>query len=229
VIIIEASPLNEPKYVTVVEAGLLAKFGMNSQGFGIATNALVSSFDEGRPGIPYHILLRGLLKMSNTIEGVVLLNKAYRSSSANYLLADKHGMSIDVETMTGDWKNIAYQLADSGGVLIHTNHFLTSRFVEFDISPGWIPSTLFRLQKLVRDVEREKDVSNPESWKNILCGHLNIPYGICAHEVSDAREEERFSTITSGVMNLNTMTLEITAGPPCSNEYIKIDYSTFFN
>lgn len=229
VIIIEASPLNEPKYVTVVEAGLLAKFGMNSHGFGIATNALVSSFDEGKPGVPYHILLRGLLKMSNTIEGVILLNKAYRSSSANYLLADKHGMSIDVETMTGDWKNISYQLADSNEVLIHTNHFLSSRFVEFDISPGWIPSTLFRLQKLVRFVECEKNITNPESWKSVLCSHLNIPYGVCTHETSEAREEERFSTITSSIMNLNMMTIEITAGPPCSNAYVKLDYSTFFN
>ncbi len=229
VIILEASPLNQPKYVTVVEAGLLAKFGMNSHGFGVATNALVSSFDKGNPGIPYHILLRSLLKMSNTIDAVILINKSYRSSSANYLLADKYGMSIDVEAMTGGWKEIDYLLSSSTDVLIHTNHFLSPRFTEFDISPGWIPSTLFRLQRLLRNVEMEKDVANPEFWKEILCSHLSMPHGVCTHDNLEAREEERFSTITSSVMNLSLKTLELTAGPPCSNEYVKIDYSNFLN
>ena len=31
-----------PDFVTVVEAGLLAKTGMNSSGIGLATNALVT-------------------------------------------------------------------------------------------------------------------------------------------------------------------------------------------
>ena len=47
-----------PDFVTVVEAGLLAKTGMNSAGIGLVTNALVSDADRGEPGIPYHVSAR---------------------------------------------------------------------------------------------------------------------------------------------------------------------------
>ena len=228
VVILEATPLHEPKYVVVVEAGLLAKFGMNSHGFGVVTNALVSSLDKGLPGIPYHVLLRSLLKVSNTIDAVALINKGYRSSSANYLIADKHGMSIDVEAMTGEWKEVGYLFPTTNNVLVHTNHFRTLRFEEFDITPGWIPSTLFRLQKLLRAVSSESDPATPEFWKDVLCSHFSLPAGMCTHHRDQDREEEKFSTITSAIMNLNSMTLEVTAGRPCENEYVKLDYSSFF-
>jgi isopenicillin-N N-acyltransferase-like protein len=47
-----------PDFVTVVEAGLLAKTGMNAAGLGLVTNALVTDADVGEPGLPYHVLLR---------------------------------------------------------------------------------------------------------------------------------------------------------------------------
>jgi isopenicillin-N N-acyltransferase-like protein len=229
VIILEASPLNQPKYVTVVEAGLLAKFGMNSQGLGIATNALISSLDKGEPGVPYHVLLRSLLKAGNTIEGIVLINKGFRSSSANYLLADKQGTLIDVEAMTGEWKEVGYIMPNSDHALIHTNHFITDRFVEFDITPGWIPSTLFRYHRIKNAISMPTDLANPKFWKETLCSHINLPYGVCSHHGPNDREEERFSTITSAIMNLSDQTIELTAGRPCESKYVKLDYADFFS
>ena len=54
VIVLEAEQDDGPGYVTVVEAGLLAKTGMNASGIGLVTNALVSDGDRGATwyGIP---------------------------------------------------------------------------------------------------------------------------------------------------------------------------------
>ena len=59
-LVLEARQDDGPDFVTVVEAGLLAKAGMNSAGVAVATNALVSAADQGRPAVPYHVLLRAL-------------------------------------------------------------------------------------------------------------------------------------------------------------------------
>jgi isopenicillin-N N-acyltransferase-like protein len=61
VVVLEVEQPDAPSFVTVVEAGLLAKMGMNGAGLGVATNALVSADDQGRPGVPYHVVLRALL------------------------------------------------------------------------------------------------------------------------------------------------------------------------
>ena len=61
VVILEVEQDDGPNFVTVVEAGLLAKTGMNSAGLGVTTNALVTQDDRGEPGIPYHVLLRALI------------------------------------------------------------------------------------------------------------------------------------------------------------------------
>jgi isopenicillin-N N-acyltransferase-like protein len=47
VVVLEAQQIGKPAYVTVVEAGLLAKLGMNSAGIGLVTNAIVTDLDRG--------------------------------------------------------------------------------------------------------------------------------------------------------------------------------------
>src|ERR1700733_1258520 len=49
VVVLEARQDEGPDFVTVVEAGLLAKTGMNSSGLGLVTNALVTADDAGEP------------------------------------------------------------------------------------------------------------------------------------------------------------------------------------
>ncbi len=61
VVVLEAEQDEGPNFVSVVEAGLLAKTGMNSSGLGVATNALVTDDDRGEPAIPYHVLLRAFM------------------------------------------------------------------------------------------------------------------------------------------------------------------------
>ena len=47
VVVLRAEPDDGPAFVTVVEAGLLAKFGVNSAGLAVMTNALSCTDDDG--------------------------------------------------------------------------------------------------------------------------------------------------------------------------------------
>src|SRR5690606_39251327 len=75
VVVIEADQPDGPDYTTVVEAGLLAKTGMNSAGLGVAPNALVTRDDRGEPGIPFHVILRELLNARNVIDAFSCLQR----------------------------------------------------------------------------------------------------------------------------------------------------------
>ncbi|MBC8505443.1 MAG: peptidase C45, partial [Chloroflexi bacterium] len=62
VIVLEVEASDVPNFLTVVEAGLLAKTGMNAAGIGMTTNSLYADLDSGAPtGIPHHIILRAIL------------------------------------------------------------------------------------------------------------------------------------------------------------------------
>src|SRR5262252_9991405 len=91
VVVLEVRQDDRPDFVTVVEAGLLAKTGMNSSGLGLVTNALVTADDSGQPGLPYHVLLRTILDCETVSDALTALQSGFRSSSANYLLAQRGG------------------------------------------------------------------------------------------------------------------------------------------
>jgi isopenicillin-N N-acyltransferase-like protein len=120
-IVLEARPDDGPDFVTVVEAGLLAKAGLNAAGLGLVTNALVTDADLGAPGLPYHVLLRAILDCATVTEALKVLQAGVRSSSANYLIAHASGAALDVEAAPGDFTRLYPQLPEDG-VLLHTNH-----------------------------------------------------------------------------------------------------------
>src|SRR5215471_5000813 len=134
VVVLEVRQDDGPDFVTVVEAGLLAKTGMNSSGLGLVTNALVTDADTGTPGIPYHVALRAILDCENVSDAIGALQAGFPSSSANYLLAHRDGIVIDVEACPGDFSRLYLLYPDADGIILHTNHFLADRFAGKDVS-----------------------------------------------------------------------------------------------
>ena len=225
VVVLEASQERRPNYVTVVEAGLLAKAGMNSVGVCLATNALVTSQDRGAPGIPYHVLLRALLDAETIAETLELMQKWTRSSSANYMLAHEDGIGIDVEAAPGDFTQV-YFLMPSGGLLVHTNHFL-SRLRDIDDVSLWsMPGSLVRLQRLRSALEIARPVS-VEALESMLKDHADYPFGVCSH--ADPREDpaQQGATILSIIMNPRLRKVWLADGQPCSTPYRELDYGDF--
>ena len=92
-IVLEARPDDGPAYVTVVEAGLLAKTGMNANGVGVVTNTLVSDLDAAEPVVPYHVILRSLHESESVADALSRLYRATRSSSANFFVASGDGLA----------------------------------------------------------------------------------------------------------------------------------------
>jgi len=146
VAVLEARQIGRPAFVTVVEAGLLAKLGMNSAGVGLVTNAIVTDLDRGEPGIPYHVLLRSVLDSETVTDVLSGLQAGFRSSSANYLLASADGVALDVEAAPGDFSRLRVS-GPEDGLLLHTNHLLQTQPGVTDVSLWAMPDSAVRLQR----------------------------------------------------------------------------------
>jgi isopenicillin-N N-acyltransferase like protein len=224
VVVLEVEQDAGPNFVTVVEAGLLAKTGMNSSGIGLVTNALVTAADVGRPGVPFHVLLRAILDAETLTDALVALQRLPRSSSANYLVAHEDGIAVNVEAAPGDFGQL-FLLFPENGVFVHTNHFLSPAFKGRDVSVWAMPDSPFRLERFRSAVVHELPDLELDSLERLFADHVNYPLGICCHPDTRLSPLDQSATVASLLMDLDTRCLWLSDGYPCESEFREIDYA----
>ncbi|MDQ3866632.1 MAG: C45 family peptidase [Actinomycetota bacterium] len=223
VVVLEAEQEDRASFVTVVEAGLLAKTGLNSAGIAVMTNALVTDDDQGQPGVPYHVLLRALFDCETLPEALSTLQRRPRSSSANFLLASRDGMAVDVEAAPGDYSTL-FLVFPRDGLLVHANHFVAPAFHRRDVGLWVMPDSPFRLERATTTLAGAAPFS-VEDFQATLGDHANHPYGVCCHPDSRLAPEEQGATVASVIVDVDTATVWVSDGNPCSTIYRELDYS----
>jgi isopenicillin-N N-acyltransferase-like protein len=226
VVVLEVQKEDGPDFVTVVEAGLLAKTGFNSSGVGLVTNTLVSDADEGTPAVPYHVALRAILDCETLSDALAALQRSQRSSSANYLVAHRDGIALSAEAEPGDFSRL-HLLFPTQGVLLHTNHFLSPDFSLKDVSLWLIPDSPLRLERLRTAVAAARPGLSIREFQQMLTDHANHPSGVCNHPDSRDHPQEQGATIASILMDLDARRMWLADGPPCQTPYRELDYADF--
>ncbi len=222
-VVLEVRQPDGPDFVTVVEAGLLAKTGMNAAGLGLVTNALVTDADVGEPGLPYHVLLRAVLDCGTVTEALKVLQAGLRSSAANYLIAHASGAALDIEAAPGDFTRL-YPLFPEDSVLLHTNHFLAPRIDPVDLSLWAMPDSAVRLQRLRAGFRGAAATAKTlDDFRALLADHADYPNSICAHPDPADHPREQSATIASVLMDLNARHMWLAAGHPCQVPYERLD------
>jgi isopenicillin-N N-acyltransferase-like protein len=223
-VVLEARPDDGPDYVTVVEAGLLAKTDMNANGVGVVTNTVISDLDAGEPGVPYHVLLRSLLASENVTDAFFRLYRATRCSSANYLVASGDGLAMDAECLPGGPLNV---LADPprDGLLVHANHFVSPRFRTGDAGLPTMPDSLFRHARLSSLLASSDGPLDRERLQRAFADHAGHPFGVCTREDTRAVVVDQYATIASLVMDLTERRMWLASGAPCTAPYLELEVS----
>jgi isopenicillin-N N-acyltransferase like protein len=228
-VVLESAPSDGGlRFASVVEAGLLAKTGLNEAGLGVCTNALVSHLDRGDPGIPYHVMLRAFMDCKTPSDAIGLATQARRSSSANYLIGHADGLLVDLESEPGGPHQLHVVLPDEEGIVVHTNHFLSRDVGERDLSVWSMPDSPIRLDRVHRILRRRTEPVTVTTAASILSDHGNFPTAICCHPDLDEDEAERGATIVSVAMELEPRRLWVAAGNPCSTPYRVHDVGPLF-
>lgn len=218
VVLVDVRRDDGPDYLTLVEAGLLAKTGINAVGVAVCTNTLVS-VPGGEPGgVPYHVLLRKLLDCESITAATSAVINADKALSANYLLGAADGLAIDLEAVPGG-VTAARALMPEHGVLVHANHFLSPDLARTDRWLGTSPGTLFRQYCLRSALDRATPTVTVPTLQRMLSDHRNYPHSVCSHSDDGAAEYERYATIASIIYDLDTREVHLAPGAPCTAAY----------
>lgn len=242
VVVLREVPDDGPGVLTVVEAGLLAKSGVNSSGLAVMTNALACTEDVGDAAVPYHAMLRALLGCHTTVEGLELLESAPRASSANYLLVDDTGAAADIEARPGGAETLHRIEPDEQGVLLHTNHFVSPDFdsVDYaDLVPSTSQARLTRASEVVDGDQPEVSSALATALSDqgdepadltilaaVLCDHRNEPASACRHPDPALPSLEQTMTVASVLVDLTSHRLLVSEGPPCERGYEELTWPT---
>ncbi|BCB86414.1 C45 family autoproteolytic acyltransferase/hydolase [Phytohabitans suffuscus] len=227
--------------ITLAEAGMLAKAGLNSAGLGVCLNMLGSDRDGPRDGVvPYHVLLRGVLESDHLGAALRVAARTPRGASLNLLLgqagkrgdlghAGKRGVPgqaggyggeiIDVEVVPGDigW------LHPVDGFVTHANHMETAVAVrdrqrDFGGASFFRGARARRLLGTIMDARAERKVHENDLMA-VFRDHGGYPMAICRH--IDERDEplDRAETVYSVLLDLDERRFGLAEGPPCGNKY----------
>jgi isopenicillin-N N-acyltransferase-like protein len=212
-VLLAMRPAGRPAFVTLVEAGLLAKAGMNDAGLAVATNALTSSRDRGAPGVPYHAILRRMLTSATHEEAVAEVTERRRASSANYLLGSRRGGISDLEVGPGGRDAV---WTAPGDLVCHANHFVRPDrpFKDLALLDGReSPRRQHSAERALAAVPI--DVAAIERALQAHAGPDRGEGSVCAHGDASEPPEADYVTIAGIVLDPDDATMHITHGNPC--------------
>lgn len=205
-----------PDFLTLVEAGMLAKVGVNESGVGLCTNTLISDGDEGRVAVPYHILLRSVLDSDSGRGAIDGIRAATRANSANYLVVDDTGFCVDLETSpAGDGCS---ELLPEDGAIIHANHFVTAGLTGEDRYLQRKRHTTDRLRNLTASVAATRRHTE-DGLRTMLADHRDAPNSVCQHPNPQLPEPERTCTVAGVIIDVERRAMAFSAGSPCESSW----------
>ncbi len=213
-IVLRVTPDRGPAFLTFVEAGMLARSGMNAAGLGLCGNFLTSDQDHRQRGVPIPVIRRAILASSSLPAAVGEVLRAPRAFSSNHLLAHRDGEAIDLEAAPAD----VFPLFPEEGLLVHANHFKAAGGRVRDTGLPRFPDSLFRDRRVRRRLLERGAPLGVGDLQAALRDHFGRPDSVCRHRAPrpDGTEIE---TVASVVMDLEAGDLWLCPGPVCENEY----------
>jgi isopenicillin-N N-acyltransferase-like protein len=200
---------------TVTEYGIVGKIGVNHHGLGIHFNILHHAEDGAKIGVPVHVLARAILDDARDLNQAMTraAAAAVSASTALTLVATANGESAAVCVEVNP-AGVGYALPDVDGLLVHTNHFLSTPANLHDTELRNGPDTVVRYDMLRRRLAG-RDAGVPEALA-ALSSHLLGGGATCCHVDPTLAPAAQFQTLATVVLDVANGTLAAHRGGACT-------------
>jgi len=204
---------------TLTEAGMLAKIGVNGEGFALGLNIVRSLQDGEEPGLPVHVLLRHLLScrsVEHARERLEALAALGFGAASNIPCADRGGEVACFEVAPAGWA----ELPPVNGTIVHTNHFLCETLLPHQAPMGSFVSSAPRL------ATAERLASAPrmgfDALQSFLRDESDGYLSICRGPNPDWPIESRIESVAGVIVNAGTGTIWVAPDVPSRVAFEKV-------
>lgn len=209
-----------PNYMVLTQAGIVSgMFGFNEHGIGLCVNGL-SAIGDGTElhHRPFHIRVKDIMRSKLFNDALKVIFSTDRVCSTNWLLAQKGGEVLDIETSA----KVSHTLYPTEGLITHGNHFINQGGIKTEFE-RIAPCSLYRTPRLDRLIRSNTQKWDVEHLKTCLQDRFGHPKAICRYPNPDDPKAAQTLTVTSVIMDLDNLSMEITDGPPDQNNYVRYD------
>ena len=163
-----------PRALMFTFAGQLGYSGMNEYGLCHFANALYGF--NWTLGLPHYPIKRIMLEKRTVEDCMDLLNANRTCSAANVVICDSEGEIASVEIRP---ESISQFSDDDKDWRIHTNHYLSKEFAEYE--DNYLSDSCDRFERIRSLVRNQWGHITVDTMKQILADHAGDPAGICRH------------------------------------------------
>jgi len=214
-----------PSYLTLTEAGILAKIGVNENGVGVGLNILRATNDREHIGIPVHIFQRMALDSADVPSIVSLASSLAFAASSNAILGDVKGNVCSLEYSPGG----VAAIAPDQGVVAHTNHFCGPKLKPYQAPLAQMLTTEPRLACADHHITHWPDYVDDEHLQALLRDEsgdgsgADAKYGaICRSPDPSLPPELRVESVFGVIINCHARDMLVALDIPSKTEFKRI-------
>lgn len=214
-VLLQISAPGEPAILTVTEAGMLAKIGLNDAGVGVSLNILYSFGDGEAPGMPVHVQLRRALQARSVAAAEALVFEAQAGASSCITLADVGGAAVSLEISPAG----VSRHAPRDGLLVHTNHCVTPSAQATQRPLLATSASEPRFERAGALLGEARGQITRDTIIGVLRDHDAPPTGICRHPDQRLHPANQVESVTGVVLDLAERAMYVAAGIPCETPF----------
>lgn len=202
----------EPAVLTMTEAGIVAKIGVNSAGVAVSLNLLRSHADGREIGMPVHVLLRKMLQCRSFDEALALTGAAPAGGSSCVNLASTEGRLASLELTPGGVGVIAAE----GGLLAHANHCTDALTMAGECPLEPVSTSRERSGRAWDLLRAGAGAIDVAALQAILRDHEGDPRCICRHPNMSLPAIDRGESVCGIVIDLGARVMHVAPDVPCT-------------
>lgn len=166
-----------PDILTFVEAGGLARSGMNSAGICITANYLESERDFTQTGVPLALIRRKVLEQEHFAFAIKAVAATPKSCSNNMMISTVQGFAIDFECAPDE----AFPIYPENGLITHANHWV-GQVALTKIREGGaarVPDSFYRDWRVKKLLDDAGDKLSVDDLKHAFFDDFLTPHSVC--------------------------------------------------
>lgn len=176
-IVLRADPGNGNPFLSFMEAGMLARAGMNKAGVALTGNFLACDRDQARQGVPIPLIRRRILEAPDFAVAVNAVYEAPRAFSNNMMISFAAGAAVNLEASPDE----VFWLKPENGLLVHANHFKSPGALAKvrDTGISISPDTLYRDDRVEQYVAPRRGRITVADLQAALLDRFGAPKAVC--------------------------------------------------
>ncbi len=206
-----------PDMLTLVEAGGLARHGLNSRGIGVGANFLHTDQDFGRSGIPLSLIRRKILDAELYYDALAAVMRPSRAFSNNMMVSIAEGEAVCLETTPEE----VFWVWPQDDLLVHANHFLcpVAKSKYKDLLAVKSPDTLYRSRRVDSALRSRLGDIILDDMKAALFDDFGTPRAVCRPPVLSGLQNNMTMTVAMILMDLTDRIMWVCPAPSKNKEF----------